>query len=385
MYDKKTKIVFIGSTRTNIKDLNIDDVTYLDKKHGYEIINCHYLIDEEGVIMNTLDVNTKCGFVSSEKNNHVYIRYIGGLLDDNFVDTRTKKQQYSLYALLYYLHNLGYDVIVGEKDKDNTYTAGFDVEKETNKIDELWKWSDTSISSFRKMSSEIEKHVETARELIRIGKFKTKQDILNSKYAKIYDIGVKKFNNILDTHFNNFNELIEIDCNWGELVGHHVLISKNLFNTIQDVSKKHNLRPEVFFFTLLQENMCLYMYRDEWYRKIGKKKYTHPFCLFHAWSMIKKSFPVSKTTKILKKYEKHEDLNKDELIELLTAYILLYEESKTIHDFKYNTMWEDLYEIMMRGDYVCGLNYVQDKYQINYRNVRFYLLKDWVAEFKQIY
>ena len=47
-------------------------------------------------------------------------------------------------------------------------------------------------------------------------------------------------------------------------------------------------------------------------------------------------------------------------------------------------LWEDLYEIMNSGDYVCGLNYVQGEHQINYRNVRMYLLKDWTAIYKKL-
>lgn len=387
MYNETTKkIIVIGSTKTSIKNIEVEDIEYLDKKNGYERINCHYLIKEDGEIVKALDLDTKCGYISEEENNHIFIRYIGGIKHDKCTDTRSVSQKYSLYALLYTLHKLGYDIIVDESEVNGQHTAGFDVKNETYAVEWLWEKNDISINSFRKLVQEISEFEIMANELVDSGKFKTKSDIENSKYAKIYEAGIKKFNNILNTHFNRIEELIEIDCEWGELLEQNVLISKNLFNTIQNVCKEKQLKPEVYFFTLLQENMCLYFYKKEWYRMIGKKKYTHPICLFHAWSMIKKSFPVSRTTKILKEYENvNSELSSEDLKKLLLAYILLYEETKTIHDFNPDTIWEDLYEIMNRGDYVCGLNYVQGEHQINYRNVRMYLLKDWTAKYKKIY
>ncbi len=387
MYNETTKkIIVIGSTKTSIKDIEVEDIEYLDKKNGYERINCHYLIKENGEIIKTLDLDTKCGYISEEENNHIFIRYIGGIKHDKCTDTRSVSQKYSLYALLYTLHKLGYDIIVDESEVNGQHTAGFDVKNETCAVEWLWEKNDISINSFRKLMQEVSEFEIMANELVDSGKFKTKYDIENSKYAKIYEAGIKKFNNILNTHFNRIEELIEIDCEWGELLEQNVLISKNLFNTIQNVCKEKHFKPEVYFFTLLQENMCLYFYKKEWYRMIGKKKYTHPICLFHAWSMIKKSFPVSRTTKILKEYENvNSELGSEDLKKLLLAYILLYEETKTIHDFNPDTIWENLYEIMNRGDYVCGLNYVQGEHQINYRNVRMYLLKDWTAKYKKIY
>ena len=60
------KIIVIGSTKTDIKNLEVEDITYFDRKQGYEIINSHYLIKEDGEILNVIDINKKCGFVSSE-------------------------------------------------------------------------------------------------------------------------------------------------------------------------------------------------------------------------------------------------------------------------------------------------------------------------------
>lgn len=379
------KIIVIGSTQTKIKGMVIEDFEYLDKQHGYEIINTHYLIKEDGEIIQTLDLDKKCGFNSTEENNHIFIRYVGGINENNeIIDNRTKKQKYSLYALLYTLHKMGYDNIIDEEEFNGKHTAGFDVRKETRDINWLWEKNDISVESFRKLRDEIKNFDQMAWKLIDSGKFKTKSDIENSKYAKIYNLGIKKFNDILDSHFNKIEELIEVGGEYGELEGQEVLISKVLFDSIKEKCKERNLDADIFFFTMLQENMCLYFYKKEWYRKIGKKKYTHPICIFHAWSVIKKSFPVSKTTRVLKDYQYKTNLNDVELHRLLLAYILLYEETKTIHDFDYKTLWETLYEKMEYGDYVCGLNYVQGEHQINYRNVRLYLLKDWTAKYKKI-
>jgi hypothetical protein len=279
---------------------------------------------------------------------------------------------------------MGYDNIIDEEEFNGKHTAGFDVKKETRNINWLWEKNDISVESFRKLRDEIKNFDQMAWKLIDSGKFKTKSDIENSKYAKIYNLGIKKFNDILDSHFNKVEELIEVGGEYGELEGQEVLISKVLFDSIKEKCKARNLDADIFFFTMLQENMCLYFYKKEWYRKIGKKKYTHPICIFHAWSVIKKSFPVSKTTRVLKDYQYKTNLNDVELHRLLLAYILLYEETKTIHDFDYKTLWETLYEKMEYGDYVCGLNYVQGEHQINYRNVRLYLLKDWTAKYKKI-
>lgn len=379
------KIIVIGSTQTKIKGMVIEDFEYLDKQHGYEIINTHYLIKEDGEIIQTLDLDKKCGFNSTEENNHIFIRYVGGINENNeIIDNRTKKQKYSLYALLYTLHKMGYDNIIDEEEFNGKHTAGFDVRKETRNINWLWEKNDISVESFRKLRDEIKNFDQMAWKLIDSGKFKTKSDIENSKYAKIYNLGIKKFNDILDSHFNKIEELIEVGGEYGELEGQEVLISKVLFDSIKEKCKERNLDADIFFFTMLQENMCLYFYKKEWYKKIGKKKYTHPICIFHAWSVIKKSFPVSKTTRVLKDYQYKTNLNDVELHRLLLAYILLYEETKTIHDFDYKTLWETLYEKMEYGDYVCGLNYVQGEHQINYRNVRLYLLKDWTAKYKKI-
>lgn len=381
----RNKIIVIGSTQTKIKGMVIEDFEYLDKQHGYEIINTHYLIKEDGEIIQTLDLDKKCGFNSTEENNHIFIRYVGGINENNeIIDNRTKKQKYSLYALLYTLHKMGYDNIIDEEEFNGKHTAGFDVRKETRNINWLWEKNDISVESFRKLRDEIKNFDQMAWKLIDSGKFKTKSDIENSKYAKIYNLGIKKFNDILDSHFNKVEELIEVGGEYGELEGQEVLISKVLFDSIKEKCKERNLDADIFFFTMLQENMCLYFYKKEWYRKIGKKKYTHPICIFHAWSVIKKSFPVSKTTRVLKDYQYKTNLNDVELHRLLLAYILLYEETKTIHDFDYKTLWETLYEKMEYGDYVCGLNYVQGEHQINYRNVRLYLLKDWTANYKKI-
>ena len=379
------KIIVIGSTQTKIKGMVIEDFEYLDKQHGYEIINTHYLIKEDGEIIQTLELDKKCGFNSTEENNHIFIRYVGGINENNeIIDNRTKKQKYSLYALLYTLHKMGYDNIIDEEEFNGKHTAGFDVRKETRNINWLWEKNDISVESFRKLRDEIKNFDQMAWKLIDSGKFKTKTDIENSKYAKIYNLGIKKFNDILDSHFNKVEELIEVGGEYGELEGQEVLISKVLFDSIKEKCKARNLDADICFFTMLQENMCLYFYKKEWYRKIGKKKYTHPICIFHAWSVIKKSFPVSKTTRVLKDYQYKTNLNDVELHRLLLAYILLYEETKTIHDFDYKTLWETLYEKMEYGDYVCGLNYVQGEHQINYRNVRLYLLKDWTAKYKKI-
>lgn len=379
------KIIVIGSTQTKIKENVIEDFEYLDKQHSYEKINTHYLIKEDGEIIQTLDLDKKCGFNSTQENNHIFIRYVGGIdKNDEIIDNRTKKQKYSLYALLYTLHKMGYDNIIDEEEFNGKHTAGFDVREETRDINWLWEKNDISVESFRKLREEIKIFDKMAWELINSGKFKTKSDIENSKYAKIYNLGIKKFNNILNNHFNKVEELIEVSGEYGELEGQNVLISKVLFDTIKEKCKAKNLDADIFFFTMLQENTCLYFYNREWYRKIGKKKYTHPICIFHAWSVMKKSFPVSKTTKVLRDYQYKTNLNNAELHRLLLAYILLYEESKTIHDFEYETLWETLYKIMERGDYVCGLNYVQGEHQINYRNIRLYLLKDWSAKYKKI-
>jgi hypothetical protein len=152
----RNKIIVIGSTQTKIKGMVIEDFEYLDKQHGYEIINTHYLIKEDGEIIQTLDLDKKCGFNSTEENNHIFIRYVGGINENNeIIDNRTKKQKYSLYALLYTLHKMGYDNIIDEEEFNGKHTAGFDVKKETRNINWLWEKNDISVESFRKLRDEI--------------------------------------------------------------------------------------------------------------------------------------------------------------------------------------------------------------------------------------
>lgn len=377
------KMIVIGSTETVEQTLSLDEVIKLDKSRGHNIINCHYIINKDGEIINTLLHYIECGTGSSVVNKKIFIRYVGGIENNEYCDTRTQEQKYSIYALLYSLNKDGYNLIIGEDEINQKANPGFNVREEVKNIEVLWKQSDICISKFKELKKDINFFKNESNKLINKGIYSTKEEVLNSKYAKIYNLGLLKFNDIIERHFKNTEELVEIDSEFYNLNGYEIDFPKKVYDKIIEVCDEFDFQHIFFIITCIYENYGMFFFSKEWIKIIEDKYYTHPIFIFHAWSLIKKSYPVSVTTKILKKYENIENLTKNELKEYLLAYMLLYEEAKSIHDFNSKTLWRDLYELIIRGDYICGKNHVSNGYQINMKNVLMFLTKKEDVDIKK--
>lgn len=364
--------IIIGSTQTVVKKLDIKDIELFDRSNGCNIINCHYLINEEGKIIKMLGHEVECGSGKQNISNNIKIRYIGGLCNKEKRDTRTRAQLFSLYALIFSLYEQGYcDVICdGTSNIDIKNDFGFD-------MPELFQRCRTSIEKYKEIKQEIEEAQELASDLIDKGVYKTKEEILTSKYAKIYEYGINKFNDIIRKHLSSKNELIEVSDEKIKITSiGNCSIPKTVLEYIYNICSKKGFKPIHFILTTFYENACLRFSKSGDFVYIDNKKYIHPLYLFNAWSLIKKTYPISKTTKLIEHVYDIETLTNAQLKMLLSAYILLYNEVKTIRDFDANKMWDKIYAEVLNGTYIPGQNYVIDTYQINSRNLLYYIRRN---------
>lgn len=367
-----TKQIIIGSTRTSITGLEVEDVEYLDKKNGSNIINCHYLITESGGIIKTLEHNIEAGSGVENLEDNIVVRYIGGIAHGEEKDTRTRSQIFSIYALVFSLFEEGYNTVIDDGTSSINVNMSFGED-----LPEFFKRCKRSISEFKKIKNEISDAQKLASKLIDEGVYKTKEDILNSKYAKIYEYGVNLFNDIVKKHLSRKKELIEITSEKINIKGiGNCGVSKSVLEYIYKISEENGFDPRNFILTTFYENTCLRFCKEGDFVYIKNKKYIHPLYLFNAWSLIKKTYPISKTIKLIKTLYDFDNLTEVQLKSFLSAYILLYNEVKTIHDFDDKTMWKKIYDEITNGTYIPGQNYVMDGYQINSRNLLYYIRRN---------
>ena len=108
-------------------------------------------------------------------------------------------------------------------------------------------------------------------------------------------------------------------------------------------------------------------------------KYICPPLIFGTWGSYMKMFPVSRTKNIIDKYV-DKSLEEEELIELLTAYKLLYIQSKSIKNISIDEMYNDIIERAKKGVYDPGFNYVRGEYCVNVWNLSYMLLYNLIGK-----
>lgn len=357
----------IDSEKENIEILPL--ITKYDLKLGLDNIFAHYLINHNGDIINCNDEDISIGLDQSQDNDYIVIRLV--------CNDITNKQIYSMYAVLYELYTrYGLLDIKNGSIINKLYDNKLDEYIYFNNIIMLYNMETNAIKEYKNIKAQINTAEKLANDLINNNIYSCKNDILQSKYYKMYKFGIKKYQNIVNNHYKNEDELIEISDE-RYLFAHNAKIPISIYNYIMEISEKYNLDPFYLFETIYRENTYIINKKNHHIIRKNNKEYTYILDLFYCWSIIKKTFPSSKTVKIIKKYNNKANLNKDELKELLTAYILLSEESKTIKDYDKKNVIINIYNEIINGTYLPGNNHVSGKYQINLRNVMYFFFKNY--------
>jgi hypothetical protein len=348
---------------------------------GYEDIYCHYFITYDGKIIRGCDLKFSAGSKHKPFNKNIIIKYVGMASNKEKFNTITSNQVIAIYSIFYNLYKQGVNfnkirvyvpkyinTVTGENPFENTFC--------NNDIVELFEMCDNSINKYREIKEEIQSADNEAQSLIDRNIIKNIQDVHNSKYYKTYKFGIEKYNNILKKH-NNIEECIRvsnenIDCNVP--MGHSkYIICKDIYDFTHSFPL---LKPQYLFNTIFFENRLLKYTRGNYYTYFNHERYIHIIKLFNCWSIIKKTYPSSKTTRVIKKYKNNDNLNKEELKEYLRAYILLSWEVKTIKDYNKEDLIQHIYNEIVSGTYICGQNYVCDDFQINVRNALLYYYRN---------
>lgn len=196
---------------------------------------------------------------------------------------------------------------------------------------------DVARSEYAKIKQEIDSAQTLSKELVDKGKYKTIKDIENSIYAKKYKYGIIKFKTIFTSHRK---ENIDIVKKIDKIQYNNYKCPKQLYELIQYASVKYNIDKYVLLSILYYENgFCSISKFDE-------EKSVNILSAFNAWAIVKKTYPHSKTTAILKEKERHT------LEEILTAYILLSWEVDSIKDYNDNkTALKEIYDLQTNGLY----------------------------------
>lgn len=342
-------------------------------------------------------INTNAEIISNDngKNKIVYIKCITH--DKNKYNVISFKQLYCIYAILYKFYKNGFvfnglNVLLS----NDSVRVGSSFSSTIGSSDIIWLFeaNDRCIKRCKEINETINNARELATELVTNGTIKTINDVLTSKYAKIYNLGIKKFNNIFLSHNKLNTDLIQVN-NWDlrlcihdykYLMYFYLPVSKYLVDYIINEAKKINVEYTWLFNTLLYETSVGNFLNDKSSRiRNDEGHFIHLFNLFNCWAIIKDTYPCSKTTKVIDKYKKYDintKLHKDELIEYLTAYILLSYESKSIKNYNNETLIKDIYDLIYSGLYIPTENFVYGDFQINMRNVKLYqnrnIRKDYI-------
>ena len=355
----------------------IEETRQYDLRCNCNNILGHYFIDEEGNILDCLDHSITLCCENKLFRKSIFIRiYIKDRESGSIFGNLKEKQIRSTYALLYTLYTKygNYTIyngsLIGEQyDTKMYFNLCF------NNLEILFKMCDNSTKKFREIKEDIRLTREEAQEAINKGLFKCKEDVLKSKYYNLYNVGIKRYKNIINTHINNPKELIEIRPE-KHLFIHNEYIHISVYEDIIKRCKQCNIEPWMMFETLYRETSYIKgnngVLNDKILVHKNGKKYIPIINAFKCWSLIKETYPSSKTINVIKKLQDKQNLTKEELIDFLTAYMLLSKEARTIKDYDSNKIMELIYEKIINGIYICGENYVNNGHQINMRNLFYF-------------
>lgn len=358
------------------------DSSYIENKEKY----CHIFIDKNAE--NIIECNDfKNDILNINEQNYYIIAYE----EDIAYTEMGLEKMLAIYAILYNIYiqnNYSLDnikIINGEEmnedftsEIDFEYFFGFD-------LIELMKMNTNSINKFKSIKEKIEELSKQASDIIENSSKLTRHDIEQTKYAKLYRLGIQRFNQILKSHMFNENEVCEY---FGDFINYatsddlynfidNSYIQKKFFDELENKFSKYPNLNKNYLYQTIKEETAFCMFDGIFYKDL--KEYVHLINVFKCWSIIKETFPSSLTINVLKKYEnRHLLLNKDEAKELLLAYMLLAEEAKTIKNYKSEDLIPLIYNKITSGTYISGQNFVRGKYQINLRNVKLFLFRSFL-------
>ena len=375
--------IYVCNINSNV-DKSIDDIKQNDIDNGYDNIMCHFLIMLNGDIVQVNKIGTD--IFNFGRTSYIVIRFVCPI-DHDIVLYKT--QLYPIYSIIYKIHKLNNykNNIIRVLDGliiSKYFRSNIKMNLHFGHIDILLNMNKNAIDKYKEIKHKI-KNIETiADDLIENNVYTSKKDIENSKYNKLYKLGIKRYKTIISKHMNNDNELVEVSLtnNFLEYKQlpkfiHNSNICITLYDYLNNLIIKNNLNKSFIFETIYRENSFYFNTRRENLIIKNDKYYIYIINLFRCWSIIKEIYPQSKTTNVIKKYKNQNVLNKTELKELLTAYILLSEEAKTIKDYDGDNVINEIYNIITSGTYIPTENFVYDDFQINIRNSLLYLFRDY--------
>ena len=375
------KKIYIGA----ISGSEYPDENYLkifDRQHGFELPLCNFFVDGHGNIFETHEI----GEVFSEKidNESVVIRCCDHILNNDHI-----RSLYGVYAVIFYIYQLnGNDFsgvqILNGSELDESLTLNIDFNKYFGDIHILMEMNKNANDYMLKMQSQIDDAKTLARNLIETNQITSKEDIENSEFYKLYTVGNDRLINILNNHSLNDNEFIVVKeyGNIDEMSSeempfiHNSYIHKTIFEFLKKYKDTFNI--SYLFETIYRESTFFYYSHSI---KHENSELLHLIDLFNCWSLIKEIFPTKLTTNVIKRYHYYDNLSVDQLYQLLTAYILLSEEVKTIKDFSEEDIISTIYNKIVSGTYISGQNYEQNGFNINIRNVKLYINRNIAKEF----
>lgn len=345
----------------------------LDNESKYQ-----YIIKPDGKIIKTT-YYTENNILSillvrgeKDKNNNVF--WTLRLISDYFKnDIRTPKQILSLYALLILLKKT-YNI--DEILTDENY--GFDINEEMPDLDLLVKMNDNARNYHKDLKEYINKIKQDCKTEYEEKKY-SKNDILNGKYAIIHRRGQEKIFKI----FSEFEKNIDI-CYEKRVLNENktlidYLIVQPFKNELYTKLKKTSYDLKSLLCVAIIETACGVSQKEENTFVYKNKKYLYPPFIFSNWCSYMKMFPISCTTDIIKKYI-DKSLKEEQLIELLTAYKLLYIQAKSIKKISTDEMYNDIIQKAKNGIYCPGLNYLQEEYYINIWVLNYMLLYNLIGK-----
>lgn len=344
----------------------------------------NYIIESNGrIIDNNNDIEGDTITILISKNNKTFYElnrdnWILGLISCYFKnDIRTPRQIRGLYTLLIYLKNEYNITYIYSTEK-----CGFDANKETMNLNLLLERELNARNELKKIKQEVEDirnqcAVEYEKEPY------TKEDILNSKYYLIQNIGLKKLNCIIGKYEKNVSKCYkcfsrELKFTLKNIITYPINDFVEELKRVVDI-KKHDIKSLICIGSI-ESTCCTYKGKEFDYTNFV---YAPPFFVFNNWCTIMKIFPTRYTKKIIEGTHS-ENLSKNELIDLLTAYILNYIQYKSIKDVGEEEMYDAMIEAANKGIYDPGFNHVQGKYVLNMWNLIYFMFYNYLDEIKEI-
>lgn len=354
-----------------VDDLLMEDICNYTIEPDGTIIEKDQLKDNEIIVV----INNKVDKTLIKFNReHWVLRVISEYFKN---DIRTPRQIRGLYTLLIYLKNEYNITYIYSTEK-----CGFDANKETMNLNLLLERELNARNELKILKQEVEDirnecAIEYEEEPY------TKEDILNSKYCLIQNIGLKKLNCILSKYEKKPSKcykhiLKKITFPLEDITTYPINDFVEELKRVIDV-KKHDIKSLICIASM-ESSCCTYLGKDFNYENF---EYISPFFVFNNWCTIMKIFPIKYTKGIIEDTHS-KNLSKNELIDLLTAHILNYIQYKSVKDIGEDEMYDAMIEIANKGIYNPGFNHIQGKYVINMWNLIYFMFYNYLDEIKEI-